>query len=191
MKLRILLLALVVAGLSASVALAGSTTEADPGADEEAATVENETAKPKGKKKEKASVKAENSCRPRGLYILKGVLDSYGVDYFVIYVRGGNRHVREYVGDTVTVMVGEGTKIRHKGLDDPRAHRAELAGFEVGDRLKVQIRRCKGTANGTMYAKRLKGRTPPPAAEAGDEAASAPDTDESKTAEVEGSEELA
>lgn len=186
MKLRILLVALVVGALSASVALAGPTTEAEPASDE-ATAVEKESKKPKSDKKAKPSGKKESSsCRTR-MYVLKGILESIDGDSVAMYVRGGNHRGKAYVGEMLEVMIGEATKIRHKGLDDPRAQRAELADFEVGDRVKVQIRRCKGTTEGLMYAKRLKGRTPPPDA-AAEEKAETSEATESETPKVEDSE---
>ncbi len=154
MKLKTLLLAVFVAGLAVSVAVAapaekgkgnrGSTTAAETTT---GGTSTGETGhKGKGKKKGHAK-KAE--CRPNRAAVLVGDFAAAGADSFALAVKGGNRVGKKLAGKQVTVTVTEGTKFRRSG-------KATLADLQAGDLVLVQGRACKLDSQAlTLVAKKV------------------------------------
>lgn len=114
MKLRILLVAALSAGLAASAAVASPP----PG-------------------KGKPSTTGEG-CKPKVTVVLKGTVTAASTSSLSMTVTRSNRWGRAYVTTTATVSVdGEKTKVRRKGNKTP------AEGLVNGDRVLVQARVCK------------------------------------------------
>ncbi len=114
MKLRILLVAALSAGLAASAAVASPP----PG-------------------KGKPSTTGEG-CKPKVTVVLKGTVTAASTSSLSMDVTRSNRWGRAYVTTTATVSVdGEKTKVRRKGNKTP------AEGLVNGDRVLVQARVCK------------------------------------------------
>jgi hypothetical protein len=153
MKLKTLLLAVFVAGLAVSVAVAapaekgkgnrGSTTAAETTT---GGTSTGETGH-KGKGKKKGHAKAE--CRSNRAAVLVGDFAAAGADSFALAVKGGNRVGKKLAGKQVTVTVTDGTKFRRSG-------KAALADLRAGDLVLVQGRACKLDSQAlTLVAKKV------------------------------------
>lgn len=114
MKLRILLVAALSAGLAASAAVASP---------------------PPGKGKPSTT---GDGCKPKVTVVLKGTVTAASTSSLSMDVTRSNRWGRAYVTTTATVSVdGEKTKVRRKGNKTP------AAGLVNGDRVLVQARVCK------------------------------------------------
>ncbi len=132
MKMKFLIVALVIASLGVSAAVA---------------------APPPGKGKPTTT---GEGCKPRVTVVLKGTLAVEPVEpvepvapvtTLSVNVTKANRHGRAYVSTlAVTVTVNADTKVRRQG-------KKALADLEVGDRVLVQARVCK--------ADLVEGATPP------------------------------
>jgi hypothetical protein len=155
MKLKAILVAVFVAGLAVSVAVAApaekgkgrnGTTAATTGGDTGTTTTGETGHKGKGKRKGHGR-KAE--CKPNRAAVLVGDFAAAGDASFAMTVKGGNRVGKKLAGKQVTVSVGEGTKIRRSG-------KATLADLKAGDLLLVQGRACKLDAVAlTLVAKKV------------------------------------
>jgi hypothetical protein len=155
MKLKTILVAVFVAGLAVSVAVAApaekgkgrnGTTAATTGGDTGTTTTGETGHKGKGKRKGHGR-KAE--CKPNRAAVLVGDFAAAGDASFAMTVKGGNRVGKKLAGKQVTVSVGEGTKIRRSG-------KATLADLKAGDLLLVQGRACKLDAVAlTLVAKKV------------------------------------
>jgi hypothetical protein len=125
MKFKIALVAVLAAGLTASLAVAAPAKTAK---------------KPTGTTTTTTTKKAKKVCRPSAALILRGTLATIADDYlsFTMDVKQTNRHAKLYKGKTgVIVQVNAKTKIRRLG------HRVALEALTIGDRLNVQARFCK------------------------------------------------
>jgi hypothetical protein len=157
MKLKTILVAVFVAGLAVSVAVAapaergkgrdGSIAATGTTGGDTGTTTTGETGhKNKGKRKGHGR-KAE--CRPNRAAVLVGDFVAAGDASFAMAVKGGNRVGKKLAGKQVTVSVGEGTKFRRSG-------KAALADLKAGDLLLVQGRACKLDAVAlTLVAKKV------------------------------------
>jgi hypothetical protein len=134
MRLRILLLVVVTAFLTASVAVAKEGPR--PGAPQDGAA---------------------SACKPKRAVILKGTFLSGGTDSFQMEVRKANRHGRELRGIR-EIKVNAQTKFRRAG------NAATLASLQPNDRLKVHVRACKRAQllNMELMARRVVAHTPKP-----------------------------
>lgn len=128
MKFKIALVAVLVAGLTASLAIAA------PAKTSKKPTGTNTTTTTTKKVK-----KAKKVCRPNVSLILRGTLATIAGDHlsFAMDVKQVNRHAKAYKGERVTVQVNAKTKIRRLG------HKVALEMLTLGDRLNVQARVCK------------------------------------------------
>lgn len=139
MRTRVLLIAMVVLGVSASLALAAGP----PGKGKPPSTPGNgaqEASTGKGKPPTTGA-----GCRPRVMVVLRGKLASApGVSgtSFSLNVTGTNGHGKAYNASTVTVAIDATTMVRRNGAK-------VQASLMVGDRALVQARACKADlANG-------------------------------------------
>ena len=123
MKLKALLLALAVAGLSSSAALAEEGPSPEKG-------------KPKAAAEHGKGKSHKGDCRASVSLILKGEFVSPGTDSFVMTVKKANKHGRFFAGKDATIAVNAETKFRRGG-------EAKLSDLQKGDRLNVQVRACK------------------------------------------------
>jgi hypothetical protein len=153
MKLKTLLIAIFVAGLAVSVAVAapaehrkGSNGTTATGTDTTGGTTTGETAQ-KGKGKRKGHAKWAD-CKPRRAVVLVGDFAAAGTDSFAMTVKGGNRVGKQLAGKQVTVMVGAGAKVRRSG-------KATLADLKAGDLLLVQGKACKLDATALTLVARM------------------------------------
>ena len=137
MKLKALLLALLVAGVCSSAALAEKGPAPDKGKPEAAA----EHGKGHGKR---------DACHPSVSLVLKGTFVSAGTDSFVMTVKKANKHGRFFAGKDAPVTVNAETKFRRGG-------EAKLTDLQKGDRLNVQVRACKNADSSklVLLAKRV------------------------------------
>jgi len=111
-------------------------------------------------------------CKPKVSVILKGTLTSDpgpGATSFTMTVTKANKHGKSLVGQTVTIAVNADTKVRREG-------KKAIEDLASGDRVNVQIRRCKGDPPLTtdnvddVAAKRVNAHPPkPPETEDGDD----------------------
>jgi hypothetical protein len=116
MKLKVLLVALAVAMLSVSAAVA---------------------APPDGKGK--PPTKGEG-CKPKVTVVLKGTLDSVSSGSLSMKVNRANRWGRAWAtAGSASVTLDQKTKVRGNGMKTV----ADLAKLEAGDRVLVQARVCK------------------------------------------------
>ncbi len=113
MRLKILILAVVTALLTASVAIAKEGPR--PGNPEDG---------------------ARTGCKPKRALVLKGKFLSGGTDSFQMEVRKANRHGRALRG-TREIKVNALTKFRRAG------DATTLASLQPNDRLNVLVRACK------------------------------------------------
>jgi hypothetical protein len=134
MKLKALILALFVAGVASSFALAGP---------------------PEGKGKGDASSTgattqaAAPACKPNVSFILKGTVETVAADSFTMQAAKGNSHFRKLkLANPVNVLVDAKTKFN--------GHR-KLADLKAGNRVNVQVRGCKKADPATfvLLAKRV------------------------------------
>ena len=141
MKLKALLVAVFVAGLAVSMAVAApaehgkgknGTTAAETSSTGGDATT-GETGHGKGKKKGPAKW---TDCHPKRAAVLVGDFAGAGTDSFALSVKGGNRVGKKLDGKQVTVNVTDSTTFRRSG-------KAKLADLATGDLLLVQGRACK------------------------------------------------
>ena len=130
MKFRIALVAVLVVGLTASLAIAAPAK--GPKAKAGATTT--------------TTAKAKKACRPKVSLILKGKLVAVADDQlsFTIDVTQTSRHAKLYKGQTITVQVSAKAKISRLG------EKVALNTLTVGDRLVVQTRICKKSADATV-----------------------------------------
>lgn len=139
MKARVLLLAVIVVGVSASLALAAAPPgkgkpPSTPGKGQQGAPAE------KGKPPTTGV-----GCRPAVMVVLKGTLatapGASGTS-FSLTVTGTNAHGKAFGSSAVTVAIDTKTKVRRNGAKTQAA-------LLVGDRALVQARACKADlANG-------------------------------------------
>jgi hypothetical protein len=135
MKFTIALVAALVAGLAASFAVAApaKTSEKPAGTDTTTTTTSTTT----------TTTKDWKVCRPRAAWILKGTLVSVAGNQlsFTMDVKRVNRHARLLESKTVTVQVGEKTRIWRLGK------KVTLGDLTLGDRLHVRARFCKKSSD--------------------------------------------
>jgi len=144
MKFRIALVVALAVGLTASLAVAAQTQG------------------PKGKTGTTATTthKTKRVCRVRAALILRGTLVSVADDQlsFTMNVTQTNRRAKLYKGQTVTVQVNAKTRIWRLG------HKVALNELTIGDRLNVQSRACKTSADAVaLLAARVVARPAKPA----------------------------
>lgn len=148
MKLKTLLVtSLFVAGVAASVAVAKGPP---PGKAKNTSSSSTATSTTTSTGKDK---KSSAACRPTVSFVLKGEFAGAGaapaapppaggsptsaaiLGTFEMDVEQANSHGRRYRGDTVTLSYVRKTTFKRRG-------QAELADFEEGDWLNVQVRAC-------------------------------------------------
>ena len=132
MKLKAILLALFVAGIGASAALAEKGPKPKDGTTTGTTTTEH--------RKGKHSTEA---CKPTVSLILKGTFVSAGMDSFVMTVSKSNKHARALEGKDVTVTVDAQTRFRRGG-------HAKLTDLQKGDRVMAQVRACKKASGASV-----------------------------------------
>jgi len=150
MKFKVALVTVIVAGLTASLAVAAPAKSSKKPAGTDTTTTTTTTA---GSTKQRV-------CRPRFAQILKGTLASVADDQlsFTVTVTQTNRHARLYRGQTVTIQVNANTRIWRLG------EKVTLGGLTLGDRLVVQTRACKhGDAAAPLLAARVVAKPAKPA----------------------------
>jgi acyl-CoA thioesterase FadM len=149
MKFRVALVTVIVAGLTASLAVAAPAKSPKKPAGTDTTATTTTTA---GNAKQRI-------CRPRFAQILRGTLVSVADDQlsFTFTVTQTNRHARLYRGQTVTIQVNANTRIWRLG------QKVTLGELTVGDRLVVQTRFCKYGADATapLLAARVTARPAP------------------------------
>jgi hypothetical protein len=152
MKFRILVVALVTALVSASVALA----HGNPG-----------KGKPETRPGKPAKPTTGPNCRPSVKVVLKGSLASdpaLGDTSFQMNVLKANRHGRAYVSaaQPITLNADAGTKVRRKAPGS--APTKTLESLAMGDRVHVGAKACKADLRdgGTpdLTARQVKARPP-------------------------------
>ena len=144
MKLKALLLALFVAGIGASAALAekGPKPKHRTGTQTTTSTTEH------GKRDHRKT----DACKPNVSLVLKGTFVSAGADSFVMTVAKANKHARALAGKDATVKVDSETRFRRQG-------HAKLADLRKGDRVMVQVRACKKASESVvLLARRVDAR---------------------------------
>ena len=146
MRFKVLLLAVFVGGLSASLAVAAPPPGKGKGG--KGQTTGTQVTAGKGR-----PARLGESCRPRVSLILRGVVVSVASDSLVVDVRRANKHGRALAGKQVTIGVRAATKIRRFG-------KADLSDLEESDLVKVQVRACKSQDAGkmTLLARRIVAR---------------------------------
>ena len=134
MRLKILMLVVVTAFVSASVAVAKEGPR--PGMPEDG---------------------APRACKLVRPLVLKGTFLSGGTDSFQMEVRKANRHGRALRG-TREIKVDTQTKFRHGG------NAATLTSLQPNDRLNVKVRACKRAQvlDTELMARRVVAHTPNP-----------------------------
>ena len=132
MKFRVALVTVIVAGLTASLAVAAPAKPPKKQAATDTTVTTTTTTTAPGNDKQRV-------CRPRFAQILRGTLVSVADDQlsFTFTVTQGNWHARLLKGQTVTIQVNANTRIWRLG------QKVTLAGLTLGDRLMVQTRFCK------------------------------------------------
>ncbi len=145
MKFKILLIAVFVSGLSASLAVAAPPPGKGKG--------RSETIGFHPDKRERREHRLGQDCKPRVSLVLKGVLLSVAHDSLVLDVRRANKHARLFAGKQATVLVSARTKIRRLG-------KAELSALREGDGVKAHVRACKTSESGqiALLARRIVAR---------------------------------
>ena len=126
MKVRSFVIALVVASVAVSAAVAAPP----PGKGKPEGVGKPETA---GQGKPSTTGVA---CKPKVSVVLKGTLTSTSTSSLGVDVTHTNRWGRAYDETTAAVAVNEATKVRRQG-------KKTLADLVVGDRVLVQARVCK------------------------------------------------
>jgi uncharacterized protein YdeI (BOF family) len=140
MKFKIALVAVLIAGLTASLAVAAPAKKG-PKADT------TTTTKNKGKK---------STCRPTVSFVLHGkFVKQTGDSSFVMYVKSTNKHaklfVKNYNKENVPITVDPSAKIKLNGK------KVTLDQLASGDKLGVRARICKKEIGDTApAAKRVK-----------------------------------
>jgi uncharacterized protein DUF5666 len=140
MKLKALILALFVAGLASSFALASPP----PGKGPKGSTSTSTSTSTDG-----TTQAATPACKPVVSFILKGSVESVAADSFTMKAEKGNSHFRKLeLPNPVTVKVDAKTKFN--------GHR-KLADLKAQDRVNVQVRGCKkaDAATFVLLAKRV------------------------------------
>jgi hypothetical protein len=135
MKFRVALVTVIVAGLTASLAVAApAKPPKNPAGTDTTVTTTTTTTTTTTPGNDKQRV-----CRPRFAKILRGTLVSVADDQlsFTLTVTQGNWHARLLKGQTVTIQVNANTRIWRLG------QKVTLGGLTLGDRLVVQTRFCK------------------------------------------------
>ena len=152
MKFKVALVTVIVAGLTASLAVAAPAKSSKKPAGTDTTTTTTTTTT--------AGNAEQRICRPRFAQILKGTLASVADDQlsFTVTVTQTNRHARLYRGQTVTIQVNANTRIWRLG------EKVTLGGLTLGDRLVVQTRACKhGDAAAPLLAARVVAKPAKPA----------------------------
>ena len=129
MKFRVALVTVIVAGLTASLAVAApAKSPKKPAGTDTTATTTTTTGNTE-----------QRVCRPRFAQILRGTLVSVANDQLSLTftVAQSNWHARLYKGQTVTIQVNANTRIWRLG------QKVTLGELTLGDRLMVQTRFCK------------------------------------------------
>jgi hypothetical protein len=144
MKIKTLLAALLVAAVSASVALAKPPEKGEKEHGKPAQAAGSEHGKPEKSEDRGRGKKAgaADCAGQRSKLELQGTLASVGADSVALAVEKANKHARELKGTQVTVQVDESTKIRRKG-------KATLADLKVGDRAHVHAWSCRSAEGAT------------------------------------------
>lgn len=156
MKLKALLLALVVAGLTASYALAddgghgkgkgksGHGLVASTSADTTTTTGDDADGDDDGAHEGKAKAKAkQETCRPSFSVNLAGkVATAPSADSFALLVSKGNAHGRKLAGKQLTVDASHAKVVKHG--------KRKAADLAAGDRVLVKARACVDLAEGTV-----------------------------------------
>lgn len=144
MKLKTLLVALAVAALVASVAVAAPPTDKGKPGPSVATTATTESGKDKAKAKGPV-------CKPGRSLVLKGEFVSVGDTGFAMLVKSGNAAAKPFVGKQLTVAVEASTRFT----------KAKLADLKPGDKLQVQGYACKSDAAAlTAVARRVTAKAP-------------------------------
>jgi hypothetical protein len=98
------------------------------------------------------------ACKATVSFILKGTFGAAAADGFTMDVTAANKHGRQFKGQTgLAVSVDAKTKFRRNGP-------AQLADLVAGDRLRVQVRACKGAFAPQQPAADPNAPAPAPAA---------------------------
>lgn len=140
MKIKTLLAALLVAAVTASVALAKPPEKGEHGqAGEHGKPAKTENGE-HGKKAGSADCAGK-----RAKFEFQGAIASVGADSIALDVKQANGHARQLKGTQVTVHVDDKTKIRRKG-------HAKLADLKAGDRAHVHAWGCRAGATTTTPA---------------------------------------
>ena len=139
-------------------ALATSNALADPGRGKGKAKDGGDTTTTAGERGAERTAAQGRTCRRRVSVILKGIYvsgsaDASGSGSFSMTVARTNKHARGSVGTPITIAVNGVTRLRREGD-------ATLSDFVPGDRLKVQVRTCKGAdaPSLVLLARRVVGR---------------------------------
>jgi hypothetical protein len=139
MKLKALILALFVAGLASSFALASPPPGKGPNGSTSSSTSTDGT----------TTQAPAPACKPIVSFILKGSVESIAADSFTMKAEKGNSHFRKLkLTSPVTVKVDDKTRFN--------GHR-KLADLKAQDRVNVQVRGCKkaDAATFVLLAKRV------------------------------------
>ena len=148
MKLKTLLAALALAGLTVSVAIAAPPPGKDTSGSSVAASTGTtaSTAGESGKGRGKGPV-----CKPGRSLVLKGAFVSAGDAGFAMTVKSGNAAAKPFVGKQLTVGVVAATRFT----------KAKLADLKAGDKVAVQGYACKSDAAAlTAVARRVTAKGP-------------------------------
>jgi hypothetical protein len=135
MKLKALILALFVAGVASSFALAGPPPGKGKGGTASTDGTTTQSAAP--------------ACKPIVSFILKGTVESVAADSFTMQAAKGNSHfLKLKLPNPVSVHVDGKTRFN--------GHR-KLADLKPGNRVNVQVRGCKkaDVATFVLLAKRV------------------------------------
>lgn len=141
MKIKTLILAMLVAGIAASIAVASPPQDKGRGGDHGKTT--SAAKSQKGASASAAAKQRKADRRPVVMLVLKGEFVSVGSDSFAMLVKHSNKHARALRGKQVTVKVDAKTKFLRGG-------RAKLADLVPKDRLHVLVRAKKGEAAGSF-----------------------------------------
>ena len=146
MKLKTLLAALALAGLTVSVAIAAPP----PGKDTSGSSVAASTGTTASTTSESGKGKGP-VCKPGRSLVLKGAFVSAGDAGFAMTVKSGNAAAKPFVGKQLTVGVVAATRFT----------KAKLADLKAGDKVAVQGYACKSDAAAlTAVARRVTAKGP-------------------------------
>jgi hypothetical protein len=141
MKLKALLVAMLVAGIATSIALA--SPPADRGREgQTGVTPTTKTTTERGPKSQREGDRRRDG-RPVVMLVLRGEFVSSSTGSFAMLVKHSNKHARALRGKQVTVKVDGKTKFRRQG-------KAALADLVEGDRLHVLVRARKNADAGSL-----------------------------------------